>query len=47
MLADYARTDGHRLRRVEPVAQATRELKRFIAREVYNHLPRQPLLDSP
>lgn len=26
MLADYARTDGHRLRRVEPVAQATREL---------------------
>jgi transposase len=26
MLADYARTDNHRLRRVEPVAQATREL---------------------
>jgi transposase len=26
MLADYARTDGHRLRRVEPVARATREL---------------------
>src|SRR4051794_39568882 len=26
MLADYARTDGHRLRRVEPVEQATREL---------------------
>lgn len=26
MLADYARTDGHRLRRVEPLAQATREL---------------------
>jgi len=26
MLADYARTDGHRLRRVEPVAEATREL---------------------
>ena len=26
MLADYARTDSHRLRRVEPVAQATREL---------------------
>lgn len=26
MLADYARTDGHRLRRVDPVEQATREL---------------------
>lgn len=26
MLADYARTDGHRLRRVTPVAEATREL---------------------
>ena len=26
MLADYARTDGHRLRRVAPVAAATREL---------------------
>jgi transposase len=26
MLADYARTDGHRLRRVVPVAEATREL---------------------
>lgn len=26
MLADYARTDGHRLRRVAPVAKATREL---------------------
>lgn len=26
MLADYARTDGHRLRRVEPVERATREL---------------------
>lgn len=26
MLADYARTDGHRLRRIEPVCQATREL---------------------
>lgn len=26
MLADYARTDGHRLRRVEPVAEATRDL---------------------
>ncbi len=26
MLADYARTDGHRLRRVEPVEEATREL---------------------
>lgn len=26
MLADYARTDGHRLRRVEPVESATREL---------------------
>jgi transposase len=26
MLADYARTDGHRLRRVEPVELATREL---------------------
>ncbi len=26
MLADYARTDGHRLRRVLPVADATREL---------------------
>jgi len=26
MLADYARTDGHRLRRVTPLADATREL---------------------
>ena len=26
MLADYARTDGHRLRRVWPVAEATRQL---------------------
>ncbi|MGI8492003.1 MAG: IS110 family transposase [Acidimicrobiales bacterium] len=26
MLADYARTDGHRFRRVEPVAKATRDL---------------------
>lgn len=26
MLADYARTDGHRLRRYEPVAPATREI---------------------
>lgn len=26
MLADYARTDGHRLRRVQPVAHATRDL---------------------
>jgi transposase len=26
MLADYARTDGHRLRRIAPVAEATREL---------------------
>jgi transposase len=26
MLADYARTDGHRLRRVKPVERATREL---------------------
>ncbi len=26
MLADYARTDGHRLRRVEPVEAATRQL---------------------
>ncbi|MGH3470703.1 MAG: IS110 family transposase, partial [Nocardioidaceae bacterium] len=26
MLADYARTDGHRLRKVEPLAQTTREL---------------------
>lgn len=24
-LADYTRADGHRLRRVEPVAEATRE----------------------
>jgi transposase len=30
MLADYARTDGHRLRRVEPVAQATRELAALV-----------------
>lgn len=30
MLADYARTDGHRLRRVEPVEQATRELGAFV-----------------
>src|ERR671910_2780880 len=26
MLADYARTDGHRLRRVQPMADATRDL---------------------
>lgn len=30
MLADYARTDNHRLRRVEPVAQATRELAALV-----------------
>lgn len=30
MLADYARTDGHRLRQVEPVAQATRELAALV-----------------
>lgn len=30
MLADYARTDHHRLRRVEPVAQATRELATLV-----------------
>jgi len=30
MLADYARTDGHRLRRVQPVAQATRELAALV-----------------
>ncbi|MEO3939308.1 IS110 family transposase [Dermatophilaceae bacterium Soc4.6] len=30
MLADYARTDGHRLRRVEPLAQATRELTALV-----------------
>ena len=30
MLADYARTDDHRLRRVEPVAQATRELAALV-----------------
>ena len=30
MLADYARTDGHRLRRVEPVGQATRELAALV-----------------
>ncbi len=30
MLADYARTDGHRLRRVEPLAQATRELAALV-----------------
>jgi len=30
MLADYARTDAHRLRRVEPVAQATRELAALV-----------------
>jgi transposase len=30
MLADYARTDGHRLRRVEPVAHATRELAALV-----------------
>lgn len=30
MLADYARTDGHRLRRVEPIAQATRELAALV-----------------
>ncbi len=30
MLADYARTDGHRLRRVEPVARATRELAALV-----------------
>lgn len=30
MLADYARTDSHRLRRLEPVAQATRELAALV-----------------
>jgi len=30
MLADYARTDGHRLRRVEPVDQGTRELAALV-----------------
>jgi len=30
MLADFARTDAHRLRRVEPVAQATRELAALV-----------------
>ena len=30
MLADFARTDNHRLRRVEPVAQATRELAALV-----------------
>jgi transposase len=30
MLADYARTDGHRLHRVEPTAQATRELAALV-----------------
>jgi transposase len=30
MLADYARTDGHRLRRVEPLAHATRELAALV-----------------
>jgi transposase len=30
MLADYARTDNHRIRRVEPVAQATRELAALV-----------------
>jgi len=30
MLADYARTDEHRLRRVEPLAQATRELAALV-----------------
>jgi transposase len=30
MLADYARTDRHRLRRVVPVAQATRELAAIV-----------------
>lgn len=30
MLADYARTDSHRLRRVEPVARPTRELAALV-----------------
>jgi len=30
MLADYARTDGHRLRRIEPVEHATRELAALV-----------------
>jgi transposase len=30
MLADYARTDGHRLRRIEPVERATRELAALV-----------------
>lgn len=30
MLADYARTDGHRLRRVQPLGQATRELAALV-----------------
>ena len=29
-LADYARTDGHRLRRIEPVERATRELAALV-----------------
>ena len=34
MLADYARTDGHRLRRVEPVAPATRDLATLVRARV-------------
>lgn len=30
MLADYARTDGHRLRRIEPVERTTRELAALV-----------------
>lgn len=30
MLADYARTDSHRLRQVEPVARSTRELAALV-----------------
>ena len=44
MLAVYARTDGHRLRRVEPVARATRELAALVrhAQRWLRHAPRRP-----
>lgn len=50
MLADYARTDGHRLRRVEPVARATRELAGLVRARtalVEARIPRRPTSCGP
>lgn len=49
MLADYARTDGHRLRRVEPLAQATRELAAWSGHGPpwSRHAPQRPTSCGP